>query len=186
MNISHLDIFKLKNIEPNIINLINDYKHSIEKYELDFFDNLPDYIDERYLNCYYNFDFKNLFNENISINDKLKILNQLDIEIYDIENNVAIEVLYTDDNYFFKWKLFKSDIYENNINALPIRHLKHFMLLSNKNINRKNNIFTFTLNELIKITNTFGICLHCVLKDYINNTTEKDNNFINKLKLKLV
>lgn len=190
MNISHLDKLNLENIEPKIIDLINEYKHSIESYELNFFQNLPDYIDERYLNMYYHYDFKKLFQEEISLDEKLHILNELDIEISDIQNNDAIEVKYTHESYFFKWKMFKSNIFENHIDTTAIRHFKHYMLVSKKNkrINKEDEFynFTFTLDEIIKIATSNCICLHCILKDFMNQTNETDNNFINELREKFI
>lgn len=185
MDISHLDNLNLKNVEYKIINLINEYKESIEKYELDFFKNLPDYIDERYLNLYYDYNFTNLFKDNISLYEKVRTLEKLDIEIFDIKNNIAITVKYTDESYFFKWNMFKSDNYENNINTTAIRIFKHFMLVSKKNLERETDIFVFTLDEIINIATSNYICLHCILKDYINNIKQK-NDFVKQLAMIII
>lgn len=184
MDISHLDNLNIKYIEPKIINLINDYKEEFEKFELQFFEDLPDYIDERFLNIYFDKDFTPIFKNNIDIKDKLKLLSQYDIEINDIQNIQSIEVKYTDNSYYFKWLIFKCDIYENTISSTVINYFKHFLLCHKKNIQRKSNIFTFTLDDIIKISTSNSICLHCVLKDFIN-LTSSDNYFITLLKKKI-
>lgn len=184
MNISHLD--RYENFEPSIIPIINSYKESIEIFEKNFFDNLPDYIDERFLNIYYNKDFTYVFKDNIYIKDKLNILMELGIEIYDILNIKSIEVKYvdTDNSYYFKWHIFKCESYENVVSSTVINQFKHFLLCHEKNIERKN-IFTFTLDDIIKISTSNSICLHCVLKDFINQTST-DNYVIELLRKKLI
>lgn len=187
MNISHLDNLKLKNIEPTIINIINEYKDSIEREEIAFFQNLPDYIDERYLNSYYKKDFSPLFNEGLDIQQKIHALNELGVEIYDIKNNVAITIKLDPNKHKYRWDMFKSKKYETEITSTPIRHFKHYLLVHDNHMKRnsRNNIITYTLDEVIEIATSKAICLHCITKDYMLQSIE-ENEFMKELKEKLV
>lgn len=183
MNILYFENFK--NFEPNIISIINSYKDSIENYEKKFFLELPDYIDDKYLNIFYDCNLSLLFNNELSLNEKIKILNDNSLEIYDIQNIIAITIQYTNKKYYYKWNMFKSEIFESTLDTMIIRHLKHILLTSQKYINNKNNIIQFTIDELINISISNTICLHCITKDYIMSINE-DNSFIEILKKKML
>lgn len=184
MDILHLDLDEFENFEPNIVNIINLYKQSIENYEKNFFLELPEYIDDRYLNLFFECDLTLLFKEEISLNEKIKILNNNSLEIYDIKNTIAMTVKYENKTFSYKWNMFKSENFESTLDSNPIRHFKNYLLTSEKFISNKKDILEFTLDEVISIT-SFKLCLHCVTKDYIMLSTEK-NNFIELLKEKLV
>lgn len=170
-------IEKLENVDINIIDIINNYKTEIENYEHIFFDNLKKSIDKNFLNIYFDIDFSTLYNEKIQINDKIKLLNDNNLEIYDIEMINAIIIKKIKNNYYYKWSIFKQNIFENKINSQKINILKN--ILNNK----KNNIFT--LHNLLNISNEYNICLHCIALEYIENCIEK-NDFIHKLMKKIL
>lgn len=188
MDISDLDIFKLNNLEPKIINIINDYVKGLEQYELYFFNNLPEYVDESYLNLYFNCDFTELFkNTKLTIIDKINILKKYNLEVYDIQNSTAITIIYKnkDKKYYYKWDLFKSIVYEDYLNTTLIRNLKNSLILSITNSHKKNE-YVFTLDEIINMSMKKGLCLHCIGKDYVKFSLEKKNLFVDKLKKKLI
>lgn len=172
-------IYNLKNIEINIINIIIDYKKNIEEYELTFFNNLPDLIDKRYLNIYYNKDFSNIYDNQIDIKQKIKIFQEMNLEIYDIELSTAIIIKKKNNNYYYKWLIFKSNIYENYINdGIVISFFKNILKISNKKI--------YYFNDILNISNDYRICLHCIIKEYILYSNEYNNIFLNEIKEKIL
>lgn len=180
MNIENIDLLGIKNIEPKIINIINDYVNEMEKYEINFINSIDNYIDGKFLSLYLKHDTSYLFNDKLSNDEKIQLLKLNNLEIYDIINLPGVYIEYDIDNnvYHYKWLIFKSKIYEKHLNSLIIRRFKHYLLISNKNNSNK---FSFNLDEIINITLSNTICLHCIMVDYIKLSNE-NNIFLQELK----
>lgn len=175
------DFYDLENFEPNIIKIIKTYINELNDFERIFFENIPEYIDERFLSLFYNCDLSQLYQQEISVQDKLKILNDNNLEISDIQDEIALIIKYDEieKKYLYKWSMFKSNIFESNLNSGIINSFKSFIF--KLDFNKKYNEFTF--NEIIN-TVSFKLCLHCVTKEYIIKSSEK-NDFLSALSKKL-
>lgn len=180
MNIDIIDLLKIKNMELKIIDIINDYTNELIIYEMNFFNNINDYIDKKFLSLYLNGDFSYLFNNELLTEEKIKLLKLSNLEPYDIENLPGILVEYNDvdKEYYFKWLIFKSKEYEKSLDSSIISRFKYHLLKSNKNNSKK---FSFNIDEIINITLSNTICLHCIMMDYIKLSTE-NNIFLQELK----
>tara|TARA_B110001454_G_C12709508_1_gene430114 strand:- start:785 stop:1393 length:609 start_codon:yes stop_codon:yes gene_type:complete len=162
--------FKIKDF--NILEIIIEYKHSMENYEKMFFNNLIFDYPLQFYEKIFNKNFVDIFDDKIDIEHRINILKDYNLEIYDLEKiPIVIKDINDDGEFIFKWiglKINKYSLCTSNINLQKI-----YRCLIDKN---DQSIFYY--NEIIKIFIEERICYHCFLKDL---NTDLDDVFINEL-----
>lgn len=168
------EIFSQKDLQHkdfNILSIIIDYKHSIEKYEEIFFNNLIFDYPLQFYEKIFNKKFVDLFDSKSNVKKKINILKDYNLEIYDLEIiPIVIKDINDEGDFVFKWiglKLNKYSLCTRTINLQKI--YKHLI-----NIDKK--IFYF--HEIIAFFVEERICYHCFLKDL---NTDLDDVFLNDL-----
>ena len=168
------DIFISKNFKIkdfNILKIIIDYKHSIENYEKMFFNNLIFDYPFQFYEKIFNKSFIDIFNEKIDVDERINILKDYNLEIYDLEKiPIVIKDVNDEGEFVFKWiglKINKYSLCTSNIN---LKKIYQYLINSNENI--------FYYNEIIKIFIEERICYHCFIKDL---NTDLDDVFLNEL-----
>lgn len=173
MNNEIVDYLKIENFDINIINIINNYVNNIEEYEKYFFNDIIYDLNKDFLSLYFNIDLNELFS-NDSISFKISYLNNHNLEIYDIENELGIELKQNKEKkYFFKWLLLKDHNYENILKTDIINQFKQKLIKTNKT--------KFSLIDIYNICIDNNICFHCVIVD-ISNSEYINNDFFKELK----
>jgi hypothetical protein len=169
------DIFISKNFrikDFNILEIIIDYKHCMENYEIMFFNNLIFDYPYQFYEKLFNKKFVDIFDDKIDVEDRIKILKDYNLEIYDLEKiPIVIKDVNDEGEFVFKWiglKINKYSLCTSNINLQKI--YRYLIDKSDKNI--------FYYNEIIEIFIEERICYHCFLKDL---NTDLDDVFINEL-----
>lgn len=168
------DILILKNFKIkdfNILEIIIDYKHSMENYEKMFFNNLIFDYPYQFYEKLFNKKFVDIFDDKIAMEERIKILKDYNLEIYDLEKiPIVIKDINDDDEFVFKWiglKINKYSLCTSNIN---LQKIYQHLINSNK--------YIFYYNEIIEIFIKERICYHCFLKDL---NTDLDDVFLNEL-----
>lgn len=168
------DIFILKNFKIkdfNILEIIIDYKHSMENYEKMFFNNLIFDYPYQFYEKLFNKKFVDIFDDKIAMEERIKILKDYNLEIYDLEKiPIVIKDINDDGEFVFKWiglKINKYSLCTSNIN---LQKIYQHLINSNK--------YIFYYNEIIEIFIKERICYHCFLKDL---NTDLDDVFLNEL-----
>lgn len=168
------DIFLLKNLDIkdfNVLNIIIDYKYSIENYEQIFFNNLIFDYPLQFYEKIFNKKFVNIFDEDLSVQKRINILKDYNLEIYDLEKiPIVIKNINDKNEYIFKWIGLKLNKYSLCTRTLNLNKIyKHLIKIDKK-------IFYF--HEIIAIFVKERICYHCFLKDL---NTDLDDVFLNDL-----
>jgi len=168
------DILILKNFKIkdfNILEIIIDYKHSMENYEKMFFNNLIFDYPYQFYEKLFNKKFVDIFDDKIAMEERIEILKDYNLEIYDLEKiPIVIKDINDDDEFVFKWiglKINKYSLCTSNIN---LQKIYQHLINSNK--------YIFYYNEIIEIFIKERICYHCFLKDL---NTDLDDVFLNEL-----
>lgn len=168
------DILILKNFKIkdfNILEIIIDYKHSMENYEKMFFNNLIFDYPYQFYEKLFNKKFVDIFDDKIAMEERIKILKDYNLEIYDLEKiPIVIKDINDDGEFVFKWiglKINKYSLCTSNIN---LQKIYQHLINSNK--------YIFYYNEIIEIFIKERICYHCFLKDL---NTDLDDVFLNEL-----
>jgi len=168
------DIFLLKDLEHkefNVLNIIIDYKHSMEKYEQIFFNNLIFDYPLQFYEKIFNKKFVDVFNEDLSVQKRINILKDYNLEIYDLEKiPIVIKDINDKGEYIFKWIGLKLNKYSLCTRTLNLNKIYKYLIDTDKNI--------FYFHEVIAIFVKERICYHCFLKDL---NTDLDDVFLNDL-----
>ena len=111
------DIFISKNFrikDFNILEIIIDYKHSIEDYEKMFFNNLIFDYPYQFYEKLFNKKFVDIFDDKIAVEERIKILKDYNLEIYDLEKiPIVIKDVNDEGEFVFKWIGLKINKYRN-------------------------------------------------------------------------
>jgi len=168
------DIFSQKNLEYkdfNILNIILDYKHSIETYEEIFFNNLIFDYPLQFYEKIFNKKFVDIFNEDIEVKKRIKLLKDYNLEIYDLEKiPIVIKNINDKGEYVFKWVGLKLNKYSLCSRTINLKKIYQYLIDIDKKI--------FYFHEVIDIFVKERICYHCFLKDL---NTDLNNVFLNDL-----
>jgi len=168
------DIFILKDLEHkdfNILNIIIDYKHSIENYEEIFFNNLIFDYPLQFYEKIFNKKFIDVFNDDLNIKERINILKNYNLEIYDLEKiPIVIKDINDKGEYIFKWIGLKLNKYSLCTRTVNLKKIYQYLIDSDKTI--------FYFHEVIAIFVKERICYHCFLKDL---NTDLDDVFLNDL-----
>jgi hypothetical protein len=157
----------LDNKDFNILNIIIDYKNSIEEYENLFFNNLIFDYPLQFYEKIFNKKFIDIFNEDIDVQTRKNILKEYNLEIFDLEIIPIVIKHKIDDVFHFKWVGLQLDKYTLTSKTINIQKIYNYLISSDKK--------TFYFNEIIEIFVKERICYHCFLKDL---NTDLDDVFL--------
>jgi hypothetical protein len=168
------DIFSLKDLEHkdfNVLNIIIDYKHFMENYEQEFFNNLIFDYPLQFYEKIFNKKFVDIFDEKFSVQKRINILKDYNLEIYDLEKiPIVMKDINDKGEYIFKWIGLKLNKYSLCTRTLNLNKIYKYLIDTDKKL--------FYFHEVIAIFVKERICYHCFLKDL---NTELDDVFLNDL-----
>jgi hypothetical protein len=168
------DIFSQKDLlhkDFNILDIIIDYKHSIENYEEIFFNNLIFDYPLQFYEKIFNKNFIDIFNEDIEVEKRIQFLKDYNLEIYDLEKiPIVMKDINDKGEFIFKWIGLKLNKYSLCTRTVNLKKIYQYLIDTDKKM--------FYFHEVIDIFVKERICYHCFLKDL---NTDLDDVFLNDL-----
>jgi hypothetical protein len=126
------DIFSLKDLEHkdfNVLNIIIDYKHFMENYEQEFFNNLIFDYPLQFYEKIFNKKFVDIFDEKFSVQKRINILKDYNLEIYDLEKiPIVMKDINDKGEYIFKWIGLKLNKYSLCTRTLNLNKIYKYLI----------------------------------------------------------